>query len=282
MVELARVATLLLQDLQGGKIQAQYTLQEFLSQVQSIPKSTDFSRIAKDMAETRRRLSQKEEGNQQKLDPAKAENNKPAALGKPGAIVGKPKKVDQENNKDHQFQGWSVAQLQKQCAEWGLQKSGKKADLIQRLKGPRPPQLWLERKKRDVGYVPTRHNTCATALLVALYLEQRQHQDDTTGSSWQGTPKEELYPIAEALNISKDPFSGIASSGPFQYDGWSSMSDLKSGELPLVVLKRGRFRLTTSSEVSGFQLAEAMHQWCHAHKNCSCQQLGYDHCIDDG
>lgn len=102
--------------------------------------------------------------------------------------------------------------------KYGLVKTGKKADLINRLNGPRPPSILLERKAKGC-YVPSRHNTCATALLVALYLEQEKANPD-----WNGMTKDELYALAESLEISKDPFSGVF-TGQYKHDGWSSMSD---------------------------------------------------------
>jgi hypothetical protein len=87
-------------------------------------------------------------------------------------------------------------------------------------------------------------------------------------------PKEELYALAESLDISKDPFSGLVTSH-FKYDGWSSMSDLRSGEIPLIILKRGHFKLTTSCNIAGYTFAEAMHIWCHEHNNCKCHEVGY-------
>jgi hypothetical protein len=256
MVELSRWATRVLQDYRDKKFQVKYSFDEFQQEVRKIPKTTDFSRIARDMAESRRSdqitTKKSESSSGKKATPTKTK----LAFGKPKATTNK-------------YKGWTVAQLQKQCAEWGLPKSGKKVDLIERLNGPRPPKVLLERKARDC-YVPSRYNTCAAALLVALWLEQRK-----AGFDWNGMRKEELFALAESLDISKDPFSGVT-TGSFKYDGWSSMSDLKSGELPLVVLKQGHFKLTTSTNISGFPLAEALHGWCHEHEKCSCQGLGYD------
>eukprot|EP00980_Cylindrotheca_fusiformis_P008118 scaffold1727_cov133-Cylindrotheca_fusiformis.AAC.21 len=257
MVELSRWAMRMLQDYRDKKLEVTYTYEEFQNEVKKIPSSVDFSRIARDMAKGGRPKTALESSD----TPVKSEK-------KPGAKqtrleFGKAKATMND------YKGWTVAQLQKQCSDWGLPKGGKKADLIDRLNGPRPPKVLLQRKARDL-YVPSRYNTCATALLVALWLEQRN-----AGADWKGMPKEELYALAESLNISKDPFSGI-STGVFKYDGWSSMSDLKSGEFPLVVLKRGHFKLSASTGVSGMPLAEALHGWCHEHGKCCCQTLGYN------
>jgi hypothetical protein len=89
--------------------------------------------------------------------------------------------------------------------------------MLQRLRGPKPPKVWLERKKKG-EYVPARHDTGASALLVALYLHERSvHEEDNVGLS-----KEELYNKAEGLQITKNPFSGGSTqTGPYHYDGWS-------------------------------------------------------------
>ena len=98
------------------------------------------------------------------------------------------------------YEEWSSMQLQSKCEEYGLPKTGKKRDLIDRLKGPKPPKEWLERKKKG-EYVPSRQNTAATAILVALYLHEKAHGNG-------GMTKDTLYAKAEGLDISKNPFSG--------------------------------------------------------------------------
>ena len=100
----------------------------------------------------------------------------------------------------NEYEEWTSSQLKAKCEEYGLPKAGKKNELIARLNGPRPPKVWLERKKKD-EYVPVRQNTGATALLVALYLHER---DQGSG----GMTKDLLYAKAEGLGISKNPFSG--------------------------------------------------------------------------
>ena len=219
MVELSRWAADVLQDYRAGKLIAQFSYDEFLNEVRKIPRGTDFSRIAQDLAASKSLNS---------IKPSKDES--PSSSSSEKKTV-QTKLVPVKSKGNDEYKGWTVAQLQKECVECGLPKTGKKADLIERLNGPRPPKAWLERKKKGY-YVPKRYNTCATALLVGLFLEQRK---DETG--WKGMTKEELYSLAEGLNISKDPFSGVA-TGPFKYDGWSSMSDLRSSEIPLVVLKK--------------------------------------------
>jgi hypothetical protein len=83
--------------------------------------------------------------------------------------------------------------------------------------------------------------------------------------------KEELYPKAESLQITKNPFcGGTTQTGPFHYDGWSSMKSLLEGDPPLVSRSRGRYKLTRNSDIAGYQLAEQLHAWCHMHGNCQC------------
>lgn len=257
MVELAKWASRVLQEYQDMKIKAQFTLEEFQKEVRKIPPGVDFSNMAKDWVQSRPPVANKMleaidlTGTSSKKEPVQTK-----------LAFGKPKKEWNE------YSGWKVSELQQECAKYGLVKTGKKADLIDRLNGPRPPGILLERKAKGC-YVPSRYNTCSTALLVALYLEQEKNDAD-----WQGMTKEELYALAEALDISKDPFSGVQ-TGQFKYDGWSAMSDLRGGEFPLVVLKRGHFLLTTGTEISGYPLAKALHKWCLEHGKRTCQSLGY-------
>lgn len=266
MVEISRWATRVRQDYVDGKLRAQYTYQEFLREVAKIPRNTDFSKIAKDRATPKRKDPPKQFTEEKGT-------KKPMAQRKLnfGSVASTNTAYTSSNSSNNYYNGMSVKELKEKCEEYGLAKTGKKADLIARLNGPKPPKLWLDRKARKVGFVPSRYNTCATALLVGLYLEQRQAEPD-----WAGLTKDELYTLAESLDISKDPFSGVA-TGPYKYDGWSSMSDLRQGEIPLVVYcKGGCFKLTTSSDVSGYPLARAMHRWCHEHNVCACHDVGYN------
>lgn len=265
MVELSKWATKIRQDYLSGKLTPQYTYEEFLRQVGKIPRSTDFSRMAKDHAATSNNAPKSPEVAAFKIQ------KQPAASKKKESTAQRKLAFDiLATKKQEDFNGFKLQELKAKCEDFGLPKTGKKADLIERLNGPRPPKLWLDRKRRNVGYVPSKYNTCGTALLVGLWLEQKKHAK----AGWKGMTKEELYPLAEGLDISKDPFSGVA-TGQFKYDGWSAMSDLRGGEIPLVVHKKGRFMLTSSSDVSGLPLAEGMHDWCHEHNVCSCQDLGY-------
>ena len=181
---------------------------------------------------------------------------------------------------------------------------------INRLLKPRPPEIYRTRKKRGL-YVPARLDTASTALLVAIQILQ---DEAPASEDYIGHTKDELYTLAENLDIKKDPFSGgTTQTGPYRksksfdsrcllvlcvfslllilcpcliqptdYDGWSSMSKLlQPGDPPLVIKKKrnreDRFSLSKSSDVSGIALARAMHKWCHQAGICRCKELGHEY-----
>ena len=175
------------------------------------------------------------------------------------------------------YSSWSIATLQEECIKYGLAKSGKLVDLINRLHGPKPPQVWVERKTKG-EYVPRTHDSGGTALLVALLLLEEEEDKEQGRSSRNqqhpGFDKDTVYMKAEELCITKNPFSGgTTQTGPYHYDGWSSMKYLLNGDPPLVVKKRNKFRLTRSCGLSGYTLAKGLHRWCHDHGNCGCANL---------
>jgi ERCC4-type nuclease len=246
MFQLARWALRVAQDLKSGQMEARYTYQRFKQEVVRIPVTMDFSRIAKDHAATRLSASAASIGPHQVTQ----------------QIPVKRQPMDTASNDD--YASWKRSELEAECEAAGLAKSGKRSALIDRLRGPRPPKIWLERKQRN-QYVPASYNVGATALLVALYLHEEE-----VGCS-EGITKDNLYVKAEALNITKNPFSGgTTQTGPYHYDGWSNMSSLLSGDPPLVFQKKGKFKLTRNSDIAGYPVAKAMHKWCHDHDNCSC------------
>lgn len=263
MVELSRWGVKVLQDYRKGLINATLSHNEFLEEVKKIPRNTDFSRIAQDMAAS--------------ISPARLETGDEES---PTSNAKMPRQTTLNPVKSKynikSYEGWTVARLKEECAKFGLPRPSKKADLITILNGPRPPPILVERKRRGEAkgekyYAPSQHNnpdTCGTALLVALFLEQRKESKD-----WKGLTKDRLYSLAEALDIARDPFSKKSGLG---YDGWSAMGSLRKSPLALVVLERGHFKLTTSCDISGYPVAEALHRWCHEHDICRCQELGYD------
>jgi hypothetical protein len=244
MFELARWASRVAQDVQARRVNARYTYQQFKEKVAMIPDTMDYSRIAKDHAATRPKAA--------------------TASSAPQQVSRKASPEATEANDD--YASWKKCELEAECEAAGLAKTGTRSALIDRLRGPRPPKIWLERKRQN-QYVPASYNVGATALLVALFLHEEE-----MGSS-DGITKDDLYVKAETLNITKNPFSGgTTQTGPYHYDGWSSMSSLLSGDPPLVFQKKGKFKLTRNSDIAGYPIAQAMHQWCHDHRNCMCSR----------
>ena len=294
MFELARWAQRVGEDVRSGKLKIKYTYEEFKNEVQKIPPTTDFSRLAKDAMATRLEQDQSAAENTNKrfhsafteecdndcdieiLEPCvlsygeRHPNDGSSRKRKRCRIV--PSQADPaskaEASQAIDYSKWTTAQLQEKCVEYGLKKSGTRDNLVERLHGPKPPALWLARKLKG-EYVPARYDSGATALLVALFLLEQQG-----GPTGNGMTKEEVYVKAEELEITKNPFSGgTTQTGPYHYDGWSNMGKLLVGDPPLVLKKKNRFFLTRSSDISGYPLAEQLHKWCHEHNKCKCGQL---------
>jgi hypothetical protein len=291
MFELSRWAQQVGKDVRTGKLIVQYTYEEFKKEVKKIPPTTDFSRLAKDYMATRLEQESQSIGSTKRPYSAKESDEEsdievlePSALSYgegPARGSRKNQKVCQDASKDSvksalelanssavDYSKWSISQLQEKCVEYGLAKSGARGKLIERVNGPRMPKVWLTRKRKG-EYVPARHDCGATALLVGLYILEKDATD-----AHKGVSKNELYVKAEELEITKNPFSGgTTQTGPYLYDGWSNMGKLLKGDPPLVVLKKGRYKLTRSCEVAGYPLAEAMHELCHQHGKCKCRDL---------
>ncbi len=243
-----------------GKLNATFIYEEFMQRVKSIPRCVDFSKVAKD-----NRVSMLA-----KAVAVYKDNEDIMSGDEKLSTVPKSDCKARNDVRDSVYDSWKLQQLKEECEKYGLPKTGKKADLISRLLGPRPPTAWLERKKANL-YVPARYDTCGAAILVALWLHQRQHNSD----SWKGLEKEEIIALAESLQISKDPFTGTG-KGLFDYDGWSCMGPLREGQSPLVWRQKGGFfKLTTvGGGTAGYRVAEAMHDWCHQNKKCLCMENG--------
>ena len=326
MLELSRWAKRVATQVQRGHLQAQYTYQEFKQKVKEIPKGTDFSRLAKYYYQEQRQSKQASPitllassddcGDDDDDDPQdrKPTNQNPKRLTYEKVPTKKPPILNQrttttttttyEQVKKQRIQSqvdystWTNHQLQEECVKCGLSKSGAHADLVARLQGPKPPSLWLQRKNQG-EYVPARYNCGATAILVAMLLLHQEHPQVSDGF-----PRDQIYVRAEAICITKNPFSGgTTQTGPYHYDGWANMKfvsklhttitsrhtndtcpliffyfgicfpQLLQGDPPLVAKKKNRFRLTKSCAIAGFPLAEVLHEWCHAHDHCKCQEL---------
>ena len=218
------------------------------------------SRLAKYYKTERSKLSQSESTLADSVN-SRSPKNRPSPSEKPAA-----KKHKSDTEEDDPYAGWSRNALANECAAAGLAKSGSIAELVARLKGPRPPPAWLKRKAKK-EYVPQSYNVGSTALLVALYLHENE-----VGEARAGISKDDLYVKAESLEITKNPFSGgTTQTGPYHYDGWANMKYLLNGDPALVVRQKGgKYRLTRSCDIAGFELAKQMHKWCHEHNNCPC------------
>ena len=261
MAKLVEICKSVSNDYRSGKLTAEYTYDGFMQRVRSIPVGTDFSRIAKDRSTLKAAKT---------LSGSVAEDE--PSNGGPGCPVPKEKSmaaIKHDSDMASRYSNWKVAQLKEECDKHGLPKTGNKVDLMNRLLGPHPPKAWLQRKNASL-YVPSRYDTCASAILVAIWMHQRQKEE-----SWKGLEKEDIISLSERLDISKDPFSGTG-KGIFNYDGWSCMGQLREGQSPLVFRQKGGlFKLTTiGGDLSGFHIASVMHDWCHAHNKCRCNDVG--------
>lgn len=278
MFELSRWAQRAAAEIKAGALRAEYTYAEFKEKVAEIPKQTDFSRIAKyHMHQEQLQSAAESKADGGSLEVLSATGNQSSSHSsdvRTSSSLGKPpskKKWSGRICKDDEFNGWTKLALQDECAAAGLPKTGSREDLVARLEGPRPPKLWVKRRRMK-QYVPERHDVAGTALLVALYL----HETDV-GANDVGLEKSQLYTKAEGLNITKNPFSGgTTQTGPYHYDGWSGMAKLLVGDPALVIKKKNRYKLSRSCDIAGYKIAEAMHAWCHQHNNCPCGELGLE------
>jgi len=146
MFQLARWAQKIAREMKEGTITAQYTYSEFKAKVAAIPSQTDFSRLAK------YHMKEKLDGIDDDSDievlsgptaysshSSISKKTAPSSEKRPPA-----KKQKTAKDEDDQYFGWSKTALMDECAEFGLSKSGSRTALIERLKGPRPPKVWLE------------------------------------------------------------------------------------------------------------------------------------------
>lgn len=165
------------------------------------------------------------------------------------------------------YSKWKRDELVKECLQFGLTKSGSRNDLIERLQGPRPPTLWIERKTKG-HWVPARPDSSGTALMVALLLLHQEFPSET-----EGFRKADICKKADALNISREPFVGGKKSFGQFYDGWSSCAYCKKDPALVEKGKNFKFRLTKQGQYAGYPLAEQLHEWCHLHNTCSCKDI---------
>jgi ERCC4-type nuclease len=243
MFELNRWAQRVAKEVQSGKLKLQYTYNEFIDEVNKIPAQTDFSRLAKyhasekkkaavDQARAENTISlldsddedsatavSQHRGRARELPPnnldlkfASVKRTAEQSNGMYRATAKRPK-VEDKKSCGVEYEKLSAAQLRAKCVGYGLPKSGNKDDLINRLLKPRPPEIYRIRKKRGL-YVPSRLDTSPTALLVAIQIFQ---DSAASNQSYVGHTKDEIYVLAEALDIKKDPFSGgTTQTGPYR------------------------------------------------------------------
>ncbi len=344
MLQLSRWAESVAIDIQSGKLPLKYTYDEFLREVDKIPKNVDFSHLAKYHASKRKAakmdlLSDEDSycGHEGKLSPLVLDERFRGAEKRPvfndtiqiksGQGTSKRFKLNETKcnyNKDrfardaecksdssekkNEYTKWTAAALRDKCEQLGMKKTGSKAEMIERLLDTcnHPPAVYCMRKQRNL-YVPANLATAPTAILVAIQIEQ--DNASIGAEKYGGMTKDEIYIMAEKIDVTKNPFcGGSTQTGPYRkylamhdcsvelehfsmtmfyfltllfpntdYDGWSSMSTLKqSGDPPLVVEKKQRFRLSTTGDVSGLQLARGMHIWCHKKGICKCTEHGYE------
>ena len=264
MAKLAELSKSVALDYRDGRLNADLSYEDFMKQIKNIPEGVDFSKVAKDHQIQRLSTGSILDASQEKLGTN--------SIGKNASNASRAEcNATNENIVDDLYDTWKLQQLKAECEKYGLPKTGRKEDLVLRLRGPRPPKAWLQRKKANL-YVPTRFDSCGSAILVAIWLYQCRENNE----SWRGLEKDDIITLAESLQISKDPFTGTG-KGAFDYDGWSCMGPLREGQSPLVWRQKGGFfKLTTvGGEDSGFQVAGAMHQWCHDNGKCRCRELGW-------
>jgi len=171
------------------------------------------------------------------------------------APAAKQAKLGEDGKTADDLEQLSVAELQQRCRGQSKNTAGKKADLIARLRAPSLKPSLLARK-RDGLYVPSKANSNNVAMLVSMLLHDPENK---------GLSKEAIVQMSEQSQISENPFAGgTTQTGPYIYDGWSGMSTLKKGEVPLVVQKDCKYRLSaTDKERGGVAMATDYHIMLH-------------------
>jgi len=125
-----------------------------------------YKRQKQRMEEKKRKSALQEESQRstkkQKITPTRAQA--PPGRAPPPRVRETKVEVAKEDKQNAEFEDWSISDLKAECESYGLPKGGTKAALIERLEGPKPPKVLMERKK--IGeYVPARHDIASAALL---------------------------------------------------------------------------------------------------------------------
>ncbi len=124
--------------------------------------------------------------------------------------------ASQPNEGKNEYAKWTASALRDKCVELGMKKTGSKADLIERLMDPtnRPPPVYRLRQQRDL-YVPAKLDTSSTAILVAIQIAQDSAAVGV--ERYGGATKDEIYVMADKVDIKKDPFcGGTTQTGPYR------------------------------------------------------------------
>jgi hypothetical protein len=167
----------------------------------------------------------------------------------------------------------SIGVLKTMCKQQHKPCSGKKEDLIATLRAPPLKPSILARKLTSL-YVPQKVNSNNVAMLVALLLHDPENK---------GLPKEDIVRLSDASGIGENPFAGgTTQTGPFIYSGWAGMDQLKSGEIPLVIHGKGKFRLSAADkERGGLAVAADLHTQLHELEvlgdSCRCRGTAYSY-----
>jgi ERCC4-type nuclease len=297
MFQLSRWAESVTKDVRSGKLPLKFTYDEFLKEVDKIPKQTDFSRLARYHAHERKQKSNEMQavaalslasatvdlisdgesndgGHRGDLRPIvldeklrRTEKNRSAlddstdyrsnvgagarkrfrlddskrkearrmsfeGAGPPVADVAvaaaveargsrmtvNPVNIDgsETNETKNEYAKWTAAALREKCVELGLKKVGSKKEVIERLLdlSNRPPPVYRLRQQRGL-YVPANPDTSATAILVAIQIVQ--DGVPVGAEKYRGATKDEIYVMAEKIDIKKDPFcGGTTQTGPYR------------------------------------------------------------------
>ena len=156
-----------------------------------------------------------------------ADSGSPASAAACTAGTRRTQSAEATGSAKNEYNKWTVAALRERCVELGLKKTGSKSKLIERLLDPtsRPPPIYRMRQERGL-YVPAKIDTASTAILVAIQI--KQDGAPVGVEKYAGATKDEIYVLADKIDIKKDPFSGgTTQTGPYR----KSVVRIDSGEM---------------------------------------------------
>ena len=282
MFELCRLAESVAGEVQNGKLPLKFTYDEFVKEVDKIPKETDFSRLAKDYARERKRRGEEVGKESSTVDLISDEESNdwhekdlcPIILDKRLQATERRPTVDRSDCRPNTARGaqkrfrlnevsklkasgrrfedamylnaaslmcdakttafpisvdavglnatkneyikWMTSALREKCVELGMKKTGSKAELIERLLDVtnHPPPVYRLRQQRGL-YVPSKIDTASTAILVAIQIQQDGAPVGV--EQFGGSTKDDIYVMANKIDIKKDPFcGGTTQTGPYR------------------------------------------------------------------